>query len=90
MNFLSGQDDFFQTANQPISVQHLSQPYNKVAYKTRVNITFTPLGDMGSLGSQSHSSSHSFVFGLIFPGLPSLMQHGTFAEEVEKHLLQNV
>ena len=30
MNFLSGQDDFFQTANQPISVRHLSQPYNKV------------------------------------------------------------
>ncbi len=29
MNFLSGQDDFFQTANQPISVRHLSQPYNK-------------------------------------------------------------
>ncbi len=27
MNFLSGQDDFFQTANQPISVRHLSQPY---------------------------------------------------------------
>ena len=25
MNFLSGQDDFFQTANQPISVRHLSQ-----------------------------------------------------------------
>ncbi len=32
MNFLSGQDDFFQTANQPISVQHLSQPYNKEIY----------------------------------------------------------
>ena len=28
MTFLSGQDDFFQTANQPISVRHLSQPYN--------------------------------------------------------------
>ncbi len=24
MNFLSGQDDFFQTGNQPISVRHLS------------------------------------------------------------------
>ncbi len=29
MNFLSGQDDFFRTGNQPISVRHLSQPYNK-------------------------------------------------------------
>jgi hypothetical protein len=29
--FLSGQDDFFQTGNQPISVRHLSQPYNKTA-----------------------------------------------------------
>ena len=28
MNFLSGQDDFFQTGNQPISVRHLSEPYN--------------------------------------------------------------
>ena len=28
MTFLSGQDDFFQTANQPISVRHLSEPYN--------------------------------------------------------------
>ena len=40
MNFLSGQDefrrgqdDFFQTANQPISVRHLSLPYNKALYK---------------------------------------------------------
>ncbi len=32
MNFLSGQDDFFQTGNQPISVRHLSQPYNKYIY----------------------------------------------------------
>ena len=32
MTFLSGQDDFFQTANQPISVRHLSQPYNKYIY----------------------------------------------------------
>ena len=32
MNFLSGQDDFFQTANQPISVRQLSQPYNKFIY----------------------------------------------------------
>ena len=32
MNFLSGQDDFFQTGNQPISVRHLSQPYNKTNY----------------------------------------------------------
>ena len=39
MNFLSGQDefrrgqdDFFQTANQPISVRHLSQPYNNGKY----------------------------------------------------------
>ena len=30
MTFLSGQDDFFQTANQPISVRHLSEPYNKL------------------------------------------------------------
>ena len=30
MTFLSGQDDFFQTANEPISVRHLSQPYNKL------------------------------------------------------------
>ncbi len=29
MNFLSGQDDSFETGNQPISVRHLSQPYNK-------------------------------------------------------------
>ena len=33
MTFLSGQDDFFQTANQPISVRHLSQLYNKSIYK---------------------------------------------------------
>ena len=41
MNYLSGQDeflerasqdDFFQTANQPISERHLSQPYNKDDY----------------------------------------------------------
>ena len=32
MNFLSGQDDFFQTGNEPISVRHLSQPYNKRMY----------------------------------------------------------
>ena len=32
MTFLSGQDDFFQTANQPISVRHLSEPYNKFLY----------------------------------------------------------
>ncbi len=32
MNFLSGQDDFFRTGNQPISVRHLSQPYNKSIY----------------------------------------------------------
>ncbi len=32
MNFLSGQDDFFRTGNQPISVRHLSQPYNKYIY----------------------------------------------------------
>ena len=32
MTFLSGQDDFFQTANQPISVRHLSEPYNKNYY----------------------------------------------------------
>ena len=32
MNFLRGQDDFFQTANQPISVRNLSQPYNKQHY----------------------------------------------------------
>ena len=32
MTFLSGQDDFFQTANQPISVRHLSEPYNKFIY----------------------------------------------------------
>ena len=36
MNFLSGQDGFFQTGNQPISMRHLSQPYNKVAYKSEV------------------------------------------------------
>ena len=41
MNFLSGQDefrrgqdDFFQTANQPISVRHLSLPYNKFIYSS--------------------------------------------------------
>ena len=33
MTFLSGQDDFFETANQPIIVRHLSQPYNKVTKK---------------------------------------------------------
>ncbi len=32
MNCLSGQDDFFQTGNQPISLRHLSQPYNKYFY----------------------------------------------------------
>ena len=32
MTFLSGQDDFFQTADQPISARHLSQPYNKYIY----------------------------------------------------------
>ena len=32
MNFLSGQDDFFQTGNQPISLRHLSQPYNNGVY----------------------------------------------------------
>ena len=36
MTFLSGQDDFFQTANQPISVRHLSQPYNNREYCTVV------------------------------------------------------
>ncbi len=33
MNFLSGQHDFFQTANQPISVRHSSLPYNKAGLK---------------------------------------------------------
>ena len=33
MTFLSGQDDFFETANQPISVRHLSQPYHKMTKK---------------------------------------------------------
>ena len=44
MNFLSGQDefwrgqdDFFQTANQPISVRHLSLPYNNVPYYVTTN-----------------------------------------------------
>ncbi len=37
MNFLSGQDDFFQTGNQPISVRHLSQPYNNKPYCPRLN-----------------------------------------------------
>ena len=36
MNFLRGQDDFFQTANQPISVRHLSQPYNKDVYYQKI------------------------------------------------------
>ena len=27
--FLERQDEFFQPGNQPISVRHLSQPYNK-------------------------------------------------------------
>ena len=30
--FRRGQDDFFQTANQPISVRHLSLPHNKLCY----------------------------------------------------------
>ncbi len=30
MNFLSPQDDFFQTGNEPIGVRHLSQPYNNM------------------------------------------------------------
>ena len=29
MNFLTGQDDSFQIANQPISVRHFFLPYNK-------------------------------------------------------------
>ena len=32
LNFLRGQDDFFQTANQPVSVRHVPQPYNKINY----------------------------------------------------------
>ncbi len=32
MNFLSGHDDFFRTGNQPISVRHLSKPYNNYVY----------------------------------------------------------
>ena len=28
-NFLRGQDEFFQTANQSITVRHLSLPYNE-------------------------------------------------------------
>ena len=32
MTFLSGQDDFFQTANQPISVRNLFKPYNNISY----------------------------------------------------------
>ena len=31
-DFLERQDDFFQTANQPISVRNLSKPYNKYKY----------------------------------------------------------
>ena len=34
MNFLSGQDDLFQTGNQPISARHLSQPYNNNTFST--------------------------------------------------------
>ena len=47
MTFLSGQDDFFQTANQLISVRHLSQPYNKLSYFIESAITrsfIVPLG----------------------------------------------
>ena len=43
MTFLSGQDDFFQTANQPISVRHLSQPYNKHFVFCDVDATFLTL-----------------------------------------------
>ncbi len=39
MNFLSGQDDFFRTGNQPISVRHLFQPYNKYSY-SRAKLLF--------------------------------------------------
>ncbi len=41
MNFLSGQDDFFRTGNQPISVRHLSQPYNNSDYNFETYITNT-------------------------------------------------
>ncbi len=39
MNFLSGQDDFFRTGNQPISVRHLSQPYNNIENLQRKALT---------------------------------------------------
>ena len=42
MNFLSGQDDFFRTGNQPISVRHLSQPYNKYIYIPEITYNNVP------------------------------------------------
>ena len=37
-DFLRGQDDFFRIANQPISVRHLSQPYNNTLYKHAITL----------------------------------------------------
>ena len=32
MTFLSGQDEFFQTVDQQISVRHFTRSYNKMPY----------------------------------------------------------
>ncbi len=37
MIYLKGQDDFFQTGNEPNGAGHLSQPYNKDLYIKRVH-----------------------------------------------------
>ena len=59
MTFLSGQDDFFQTANQPISVCHLSHPYNK-------QYIALPLASCANgcvfVNTLSSTSVHFFVF----------------------------
>ena len=64
MNFLSGQDDFFRTGNQPISVRHLSQPYNKSIYlgpnvteSTTRDPETTPEQEGGSQGPQGAPDS---------------------------------
>ena len=88
MNCLSGQDDFFQTSNQPISLQHLSQPYNKLCYfpKTR-----TPGGSCmkGEQHFPPASDSSNFRKCLIYwykPDLSSLFLRYNFFRFVNYEL----
>ena len=85
MNFLNaqdefrrGQDDFLQTANQPISVRHLSLPYNKWIYTPPpppiyvvvMDLFSEPVNLLSNIPIRMYANAHeNFVPPLYFPTL---------------------